>query len=100
MSKELNSVKKRVTVLEDENCKLHSQMKEINAKVKKNTRNIEALRKTNIVLALQERNIPGDPNSKPRYSYQEIAEMYETNATNVCRIAKENNIERRTKRTS
>lgn len=100
MSKELNSVKKRVAALEDENRKLQSQMKEIIAKVKKNTRDIEALRETNIVSALQERNIPGDQNSKPRYSYQEIAEMYETNATNVCRIAKENNIERRTKRTS
>ncbi|MDD6626672.1 MAG: hypothetical protein PUF03_00300 [Lachnospiraceae bacterium] len=100
MSREINSVKKRVAALEEENRKLRLQMSDIDARVKKNARDIESLRETDIISALQERNIPGDPNSKPRYSYQEIAEMYETNPSNVCRIAKENNIERRTKKTS
>ena len=87
MSREINSVKKRVAALEEENRKLRLQMSDIDARVKKNARDIESLRETDIISALQERNIPGDPNSKPRYSYQEIAEMYETNPSNVCRIA-------------
>lgn len=100
MSREINSVKKRIEALEEENRKLRLQMSDIDARVKKNARDIESLRETDIKAALQERNIPGDPNSKPRYSYQEIAEMYGTNPTNVCRIAKEYHIARRTKNIS
>lgn len=100
MSREINSVKKRIAALEEENRKLRLQMSDIDARVKKNARAIESLRETDIKAALQERNIPGDPNSKPRYSYQEIADMYGTNPTNVCRIAKEYNIGRRTKNIS
>lgn len=100
MSREINSVKKRIAALEEENRKLRLEMSNIDARVKKNARDIESLLEANIKAALQERNIPGNPNSKPRYSYQEIADMYETNPTNVCRIAKEYNIGRRTKNIS
>lgn len=98
MSKEMNSVKKRITALEEDNRKLRSQINELNSKVKKNTQDIESLQEQNIINALQERNIPGNPNSKPRYTYDEIADMYETNPTRVCRIAKDNNIDRRSKK--
>nr|DAO02458.1 MAG TPA: hypothetical protein [Caudoviricetes sp.] len=100
MSKELNSAKKRISALEEENKKLKSQMNDLDSRVKKNTRDIESLRETNIINALQERNIPGNPNSKPRFTYDEIANMYGTNAANVCRIAKDNNISRRVKKMS
>ena len=100
MSKELNSAKKRISALEEENKKLKSQMNDLDSRVKKNTRDIESLRETNIINALQERNIPGNLNSKPRFTYDEIANMYGTNAANVCRIAKDNNISRRVKKMS
>ena len=100
MSKELNSVKKRIAALEDENRKLRFQMNDLDSRVKKNTRDIESLREKNIINLLQERNVPGNPNSKPRYTYDEIADMYGTNPANVCRIAKENNMGRRSKKTS
>lgn len=100
MSKEMNSVKKHIAKLEEENKRLRSQMNDIDSTVKKNKRAIESLRDINIIKSLQERNIPGNPNSKPRYTYQEVADMYETNATNVCRIAKENGIDRRVKKNS
>lgn len=100
MSKELNSAKKRISALEEENKKFRSQINELDSRVKKNARNIESLRETSIIKSLQERNIPGNPNSKPRYTYQEIADMYGTNQTNVCRIAKDNGIDRRVKKNS
>lgn len=100
MGKEMNSVKKRIAVLEEENRKLRSKMSELEVRVKKNSSSIELLRENDIVKNLQERNIPGNPNSKFRYTYQEIADMYDTNATNVCRIAKENGIDRRVRKNS
>lgn len=100
MGKEMNSVKKRIAVLEEENRKLRSKMSELEVRVKKNASSIELLRENDIVKNLQERNIPGNPNSKFRYTYQEIADMYDTNATNVCRIAKENGIDRRVRKNS
>lgn len=100
VNKEINSIKKRISALEDENRKLCLQINELKLRVKKNTQDIELLQENNIIAALQERNIPGNPNSKPRYTYDEIAEMYETNSTRVCRIAKENKIDRKIKKNS
>lgn len=72
--------------------------------IKKNAEDIEQLKKQ--VQELEERQIVDDLlrekfTGNPLYTYEEIAQKNNTNATRVCRIAKENGLSRRkSKKTS
>lgn len=94
MSKEINKIKNRVSKIEEDNQKLKNQMQQIKTQLSKNNESIKNIIKKDIIKTLEEKNIPNNPDSKYRYTYKEIAEMYNTNETCICRIAKDNNINR------